>query len=257
MPNPPKPTMYCSRCGKESTNLRVCPHCFTPYPEGGAARTSGGAPRRSTGSIPVIPADEAPPRRSTGSPPVIPEGAPTRRASGAQPVIDPERPAYGRRSTGAIRLTPPDVVEGSSGALAPVIGGVSRGRRLFFWAAAAFGAIAIAVSMTDPNAIPEDAPPVSVPSTLVVSPEEREAAKRLIDATRTQALVETQADEVLVSYSAASFPLTPETQRLLVEAFVKADEMVEGRKRRIIFYNPAGRVFAQADGVAGLTMRQP
>ena len=257
MPNPPKPTMYCSRCGKESTNLRVCPHCFTPYPEGGAGRTSGGAPRRSSGSIPVVPGDAAAPRRPTGAQAAIPEGPPPRRATGAQPVIDPERPAYGRRSTGAIRLVPADVVEGSSGALAPVIGGITRTRRLLLWAAVAVGAIALVMVATDPNEVPETAPPRSVPSTLTVTPSEREAALALIQSTRAQALVETQADEVLVSYSAAAFPLDPAAQRQLVEAFAKADEMVEGRKRRIVFYNPAGRVFAQADGVAGLTMRQP
>ena len=172
-------------------------------------------------------------------------------------MIDPERPAYGRRATGAIRLTPADVVEGSQGALQPVIGGLGQYRRYLIWAVVAFGSLAIVMSTTDPDAIPEDAAPVSVPSTLVVTPQEREAAKALLDATRQQALVETQGDEVMVSYSAAAFPLTPETQRQLVEAFVRADEVVEGRKRRIVFYNPAGRVFAQADGVAGLTMRQP
>lgn len=249
--------MYCSRCGKESTNLRVCPHCFTPYPEGGVGRASGGPPRRSTGSMPAVTGDEAPPRRPTGSQAAIPDPAAPRRTTGAQPIIDPERPAYGRRSTGAIRLTPADVVEGSSGALAPVIGGVSRSRRILFWAVAAFGAIALAVTMTDPDAVPEEAAPRSVPSTLTVTPSEREAALALIQSTRAQALVETQADEVMVSYSAAAFPLDPAAQRQLVEAFARADEMVEGRKRRIVFYNPAGRVFAQADGIAGLAMRQP
>jgi len=105
--------------------------------------------------------------------------------------------------------------------------------------------------------VPEEAAPRSVPSTLTVTPAEREAALALIQSTRAQALVETQADEVMVSYSAAAFPLDPAAQRQLVEAFARADEMVEGRKRRIVFYNPAGRVFAQADGIAGLTMRQP
>lgn len=179
-----------SRFGKESTNLRICPHCFTAYP-------------------------------------------------------------------GANRRTPADVVEGSSGALAPVIGGVSRSRRLLIWAVTAFGAIALAVTMTDPDAVPEDAWPISIPSTLVVSPEEREVAKRILEATRAQALVESQSGEVIVSYSAAAFPLDPAAPRQLVEAFVKADEIVEGRKRRIIFYNSAGRVFAQADEIAGLSMRQP
>lgn len=181
--------MSCSRCGKESTNLRICPHCFTAYP-------------------------------------------------------------------GAIRRSPADVVEGSSGVRAPVIGGVSR-RRLPFWAVAGLGGIAVAAMVADLDVVPEDAAPVSVPSTLTVSPIEREAAVALLQSTRAQALVESQADEMMVSYSAAAFPLDPAAQRQLVQAFARADEMVEGRKRRIIFYNPAGRVFAQADGIAGLAMRQP
>jgi hypothetical protein len=207
--------------------------------------------------MPVVPGEEVPPRRPTGAQPAIPDGAPPRRTTGTQPVIDPERPAYGRRSTGAIRLTPADVVEGSSGALAPVIGGVSRSRRILIWAVVAIGALAIVMTTTDPDAVPPEAPPRSVPSTLTVTPAEREAAVALIQSTRAQALVETQADEVMVSYSAAAFPLDAAAQRQLVEAFARADEMVEGRKRRIVFYNPAGRVFAQADGIAGLTMRQP
>lgn len=249
--------MYCSRCGKESTNLRVCPHCFTPYPEGGAGRASSAAPRRSTGSMPAIPGDASPSRRPTGSQPAIPDGGPSRRGTGAQPIVDPERPAFGRRSTGAIRLTPADVVEGSSGALEPVIGGLSRNRRWLLLGALAFGALAVVMTMTDPDAVPAEVTPPSVPSTLTVTPAERDAAITLIQSTRAQALVETQADEVMVSYSAAAFPLDPAAQRQLVEAFVRADEMVEGRKRRVVFYNPAGRVFAQSDGVTGLTMRQP
>ena len=33
-----------------------------------------------------------------------------------------------------------------------------------------------------------------------------------------------------------------------------ADEIVEGRKRRIYFYNPNGKLFAQADGVRGVVL---
>ena len=236
----PTPSRFCTKCGKESTNLRVCPHCFTPYPEGGP-----GAPqRRSTGSMRAI--EEA------GSGPSVPGGG-ARRATGQVPP--PEGPVYGRRSTGAIRLTPPEQVEGSHGALAPVLDFLRRQTRVVLLSGIGIIAIVLFLALTD---APEDAgeqgvAPV-VPSTLTATPAERDEALRLLARTRDSALVETQADEVMVSYSAAVFPLDPARQRQLVEAFARADEIVEGRKRRIFFYNPAGRVFAQSDGVTGITL---
>ena len=35
---------------------------------------------------------------------------------------------------------------------------------------------------------------------------------------------------------------------------LRADEIVEGRKRRIYFYNPNGKLFAQADAVRGVVL---
>jgi hypothetical protein len=45
-----------------------------------------------------------------------------------------------------------------------------------------------------------------------------------------------------------------EGQLALVQQFTQADEIVEGRKRRIFFYNPNGKLFAQADGVRGVVL---
>ena len=236
----PAPSRFCTKCGKESANLRVCPHCFTPYPEGGP-----GAPqRRSTASMRAI--EEA------GSGPSVPGGG-ARRATGQ--VTPPEGPVYGRRSTGAIRLTPAEQVEGSHGALAPVLDFLRRQTRVVLLSGIGIIAILLFLALTDaPEDAGEQAVAPVVPSTLTATPAERDEALRLLARTRDSALVETQADEVMVSYSAAVFPLDPARQRQLVEAFARADEIVEGRKRRIFFYNPAGRVFAQSDGVTGITL---
>lgn len=245
MPRDTRAVRYCTKCGKESNNLRVCPHCFTPYPEGApGARPSGPLPRRSTGSVRAV--------EEPTSGPSVPGAA--RRPTGATSV-PPEGPAYGRRSTGAIRLTPADQVEGSRGALAPVLDVVRRQSTLVLISALGIAVLLIVLSGGSPEDEGAAAVAPVVPSTLTATPAERDEALRLLARTRDSALVETQADEVMVSYSAAVFPLDSVRQRQLVAAFARADEIVEGRKRRIYFYNPSGRVFAQSDGVTGLTIK--
>ncbi len=94
----------------------------------------------------------------------------------------------------------------------------------------------------------------SVPSDIIATPMQKEEALSLIKHTRETALVDMQTDEVFVSYPAATFPLLEEGQIALAQQFARADEIVEGRRRRIFFYNPTGRIFAQADGVTGVTV---
>ncbi len=94
----------------------------------------------------------------------------------------------------------------------------------------------------------------TVPSNIIATPMQREEAIALVKYTRETALVDTQADEVFVSYPAATFPLLEEGQVALAQQFARADEIVEGRRRRIFFYNPSGRIFAQSDGVTGVTV---
>ncbi|MFN0099672.1 MAG: hypothetical protein ACKVS7_13425 [Gemmatimonadaceae bacterium] len=101
-----------------------------------------------------------------------------------------------------------------------------------------------------------DLTPGSVPSNIIATPMQREEALALIKRTRETALVDMQADEVYVSYPAATFPLLPEGQIALAQQFARADEIVEGKKRRIYFHNPSGKVFAQSDGVTGVTIVQ-
>lgn len=93
-----------------------------------------------------------------------------------------------------------------------------------------------------------------VQSDVIATPLEREEAVALIRQTKEQALVDVQADEVFVSYPAATFPVLEAGQLALVQQFTGADEIVEGRKRRIFFYNPNGKLFAQADGIRGVVL---
>lgn len=93
-----------------------------------------------------------------------------------------------------------------------------------------------------------------VQSAIIATPLQREEAVALIRQTRESALVDIQSDEVFVSYPAATFPVRQEGQLALVQQFTEADEIVEGRKRRIFFYNPNGKLFAQSDGVRGVVL---
>ncbi len=92
----------------------------------------------------------------------------------------------------------------------------------------------------------------SVPSNIIASPMQREEALALMKRTRETALVDETNDELFVSYPAASFPLREDGQIALAQQLARADEIITGRKRRIFFYNPNGKVFAQSDGVTGV-----
>lgn len=91
-------------------------------------------------------------------------------------------------------------------------------------------------------------------SEIIATPMQREEALQLIKRTRETALVETQNDEVFVSYPAATFPLKDAGRLALIQQFARADEIVEGRKRRIFFHNPNGQLFGQADPVRGVVL---
>jgi len=215
--------MVCAVCNKESNNRRVCPFCFTPYPaDAPESRQSTGVGRQST-SVP---------RQSTGVP----------RQSTA--VKKPSGP--GAKSAGG----------------APAGGGAIAGARAAFMRQSPtvrFTSVGIAIVLVvwlftggEEERTFETG---SVPTNIIASPMQRTEAIALIKQTRETALVETQSDEVMVSYPAASFPLLEAGQIALAQQFARADEIVEGRKRRIFFYNPSGRIFAQSDGVTGVTVK--
>jgi hypothetical protein len=93
-----------------------------------------------------------------------------------------------------------------------------------------------------------------VQSDVIATPIQRDEALAVIKQTRETAVVDVQNDEVFVSYPAATFPVMEAGQLALVQRFTSADEIVEGRKRRIYYYNPNGKLFAQADGVRGVVL---
>lgn len=96
--------------------------------------------------------------------------------------------------------------------------------------------------------------PGVVQSDIMATPMQREEALAFLKQTRETAIVDVQQDEVFVSYAAASFPVREAGQLALVQQFTRADEIAEGRKRRIYYYNPNGKLFAQADGVKGVVL---
>ena len=165
--------------------------------------------------------------------------------------------ASARSSTAGARQsgTAPAVSGAVAGPLGVVRAFIARQSPVVRWSAAGILVVLILWMLTP--APLDEAPPAigtSAPSTLVPTPEERDEAAALLKATRESALVETQGDEVYVSYPAANFPLDEAGQLELARRFARADEIVEGRKRRIYFHNPTGRMFAQSDAVTGVTV---
>lgn len=98
--------------------------------------------------------------------------------------------------------------------------------------------------------------PGTVPSNILPSEMMREEALALMKRTRETALVEMQADEVSVSFPSATWPQEREGQIALAQQFARADEIIEGKKRRIVFHDPSGHVYARADGVSGVRVER-
>lgn len=198
--------MYCPTCERDSTNRRVCPHCFTPYP-------SDEAPT-------------APSRQGTGE-----QGGWPGQSERPARVVDYGSGPFGRVATVVMRQTP--LVRWTGLGIVLV---------LLFWA------------FTDPNTPPTA--PAGTPVGFAAAPMTAAEAQAIVQRTRETALVETNADEVFVSYHAESFPTQSEAQVALVRQFARADEELSGRRRRIFFHEPSGRIFARADPVDGvLVMR--
>lgn len=159
----------------------------------------------------------------------------------------------GRGSTSARAV--PDTGTSATQALAPIKAAFLKQTPLVRFSLVGIVAVLLLWTFTggsDDRGV--DLSPGSVPSNIIATPMQREEALALIKRTRETALVDMQADEVYVSYPAATFPLLPEGQIALAQQFARADEIVEGKKRRIYFHNPSGKVFAQSDGVTGVTV---
>lgn len=196
--------MHCPTCDRTSTNRRVCPHCFTPYP--------------------------------------VDDGTPSLRRN-PTPL---SQPAQGSAPVGAV----------SAGARAGAGGGASSSiSPIVIWTGLGI-ALVLAAWLFLPgepagNASGGAGSVASAPARPTMSITEAQAVLRQ---THETALVESQADEVFVSYRAATFPLREEGQLELAKRYAEADEVAEGRRRRIYFYNPNGRVFAQSDPVKGIVV---
>jgi hypothetical protein len=91
-------------------------------------------------------------------------------------------------------------------------------------------------------------------ASVIATPLQRDEALAVIRQTRETALVDVQQDEVFVSYPAATFPVLEAGQLALAQQFAQADGVLEGRKRRIFFYNPNGKLFAQSDATRGVIL---
>ncbi len=203
--------MHCATCGKDSTNRRVCPFCFTPYPA--EEPGTGASRRRTTGSTQTV----------GGSWP----GTPNKSGQPAAPV------GFSRVNEFVMRQTP-----------------------TVRWAGLGIIVVLLLWVFTGGDAAPARSSGPGVQAPADTTPMTREEALAYIRATREGALVESQADEVFVNYSGATFPVLPEGQVALVRRFVRADEIVEGRRRRIFFYSPNGKMYAQSDAVTGITIKQ-
>ncbi len=217
--------MVCAVCDKESNNIRVCPYCFTPYPaDAPQSRQSTGTTRPSTSTA----------RQSTSS---------------------------ARPSTSVNKANWPGGQSSSSTSTGGNGGVVERARGFFMKQSAVVRVTSVAIVVIvliwvfTSGEQTKTFEVGSVPSNIIATPMQRAEAIALLKQTRETALVDMQSDEVFVSYPAATFPLLEEGQIALAQQFARADEIIEGRKRRIFFYNPSGRIFAQSDGVTGVTVK--
>lgn len=210
--------MICAVCNKESNNRRVCPYCFTPYPaDAPESRQSTGTSRQSAGG--------------------------SRPTTGASKV-----------NWSGDRASSPADEGGLGGAIGEARARFMRQTPVVRWSVAGIAAVVVIWMLVGGGSAEKTYEGGSVPSNIIATPMQRDEAIALVKYTRETALVDTQADEVFVSYPAATFPLLEEGQVALAQQFARADEIVEGRRRRIFFYNPSGRIFAQSDGVTGVTV---
>lgn len=171
----------------------------------------------------------------------------------AEPVTGP-----GKRSTGRSQHPPSNASSPLGDALAPITDRVQAGWAKFrkqtpLVQFSAAGIVLVLFLWWTTGDEPEFEAGV-VQSNVIATPLQRDEALAVIKQTRETALVDIQQDEVFVTYPAATFPVLEAGQLALVQTFTSADEIVEGRKRRIYFYNPNGKMFAQADGVRGVVL---
>jgi len=166
----------------------------------------------------------------------------------------PPEPAPGARTSS--RMSPTSAAPGPGGAgkslVTEIRGVVMRQSPVVRWSS--LGIVLVAVLWIATGSSGGSPANGATTEVVIATPLQRDEALAVIKQTRETALVDVQQDEVFVSYPAATFPLREEGQLALVQRFAEADGIVEGRKRRIFFYNPNGKIFAQSDASRGVTL---
>ena len=166
----------------------------------------------------------------------------------------PPEPAPGARTSS--RMSPTSAAPGPGGAGKSLVtelrGAFMRQTPVVRWSAFGIAVVAVLWIATGPGG--GAGASGTSPAAVVATSLQRDEALAVIKQTRETALVDVQQDEVFVSYPAATFPVRDEGQLALVQQFAEADGIVEGRKRRIFFYNPNGKLFAQSDASRGVVL---
>jgi hypothetical protein len=93
---------------------------------------------------------------------------------------------------------------------------------------------------------------VVVPN-LVASPMTRIQAEAVVGRLKTATTPGKDGADIAVTFPAASWPERRAGRLALAQEFARADEIVEGRKRTIAFFDPSGSLYAKADA-AGVVM---
>jgi len=189
--------MLCPACGKESSNIRVCGFCQTPFPTDDRGRvTSQRRPSRATSAVQAR--DEPP-----GSP------AAARAAAANQ-------------------------------------------KRMLQWAGMAIVAIVAVIYFWSgrEKTIPVG---VAVPNTSLEKMGKVEANSILAGA-KPNAVIEEHNGELDIQVMATVFPQRRDGQLAFAQQYARADEIVTGSKRMIVFMDPTGSRFAVADPEKGVMM---
>ena len=94
---------------------------------------------------------------------------------------------------------------------------------------------------------------VAIPN-LIKAPMSLNEAKAYLKTVEQTAQVEVGANQVTVRLTAGSFPQQRAGQMALAQQYARADELVQQRKRLIVFLDPDGAAFAKADPAIGVLM---
>lgn len=166
----------------------------------------------------------------------------------------PPEPAPGARASSRMNPTAAASKPGGAGKslVTEIRGFVMRQSPIVRWSA--LGIVVVAVLWIATGSSSGSRPTGVTTEAVIATPLQRDEALAVVKQTRETALVDVQQDEVFVSYPAATFPIREEGQLALVQQFAEADGIVEGRKRRIFFYNPNGKLFAQSDASRGVIL---